>query len=134
MAARVLLMCSFMLLEVGLLASAIVGVANQRRYRYEMDSEGIASCVMLSVAIPIAWLLTIAFFLRKSSHAKARQVVTDAHVEAARILAEASDKAMALCSLDGGRCNQCGNPRTGKFCPKCGASGTGTSAAAAAAA
>ena len=32
-------------------------------------------------------------------------------------------KALALSSLDGGRCLQCGNPRTGRYCPKCGSTG-----------
>ena len=46
--------------------------------------------------------------------------------KAGQILSEASDRALALCSLDGGRCRQCGNPRTGRYCPKCGGAGEGT--------
>jgi hypothetical protein len=121
MAVRILVMCSFMLLELGLGIAAIVGVTES--YPYRMDGGGIAGCVLLSIAIPMSWLLTIAFFLRQTSRAKARRLIDDAEREAARILADASEKALALCSLDGGRCPQCGNPRTGKFCPKCGNAG-----------
>ena len=38
------------------------------------------------------------------------------------ILNDATEKSLALCSLDSGRCDHCGNPRTGRFCPKCGKS------------
>ena len=121
MAVRLLLMLSFMILELGLGIASILGVVSM--YPYNMREDGIAGIVMIVVAIAVSWLLTIAFFVRKSSRAKAVRIVADARNEAGRILADATEKALALCSLDGGKCRQCGNPRTGKFCPKCGADG-----------
>jgi hypothetical protein len=121
MAVRLLLMLSFMILELGLGIAAILGVVSM--YPYQMREDGIAGIVMIVVGILIAWLMTIAFFVRKSSREKAARIVADARQQAAAILADATEKALALCSLDGGKCRQCGNPRTGKFCPKCGADG-----------
>ena len=121
MAVRLLVMLSFMVLEVGLGIAAILGVLSM--YPYQIREDGIAGIVMIVVAIAVSWLLTIAFFVRKSSRAKAARIVADARAQAAAILADATEKALALCSLEGGKCRQCGNPRTGKFCPKCGADG-----------
>jgi hypothetical protein len=122
MAVRLLVMFSLMLLEAGLGIAGIIGVVSIYS-PYEIREAGIAGIVMLSVGIAIFWLLTIAFFIRKSSREKAARIVADARKEAAAILADATEKALALCSLEGGKCRQCGNPRTGKFCPKCGADG-----------
>lgn len=126
MAVRLLLMFGVMVLELGLGIAAILGVVSMYPYRMQLD--GVAGCVMLVVGIVVAWLTTIAFFIRKSSRAKATRIVAEARNEAAKILSDATEKALALCSLDGGKCRQCGNPRTGKFCPKCGTSGEGTDA------
>jgi hypothetical protein len=121
MGTRILVMVSIMILELGAGIAALVGIDGE--YPYRMNSAGIAGCVMVVVMTIVAWLMTLAFFLRKSSQTKAARVLDDARIEAAKILSTASDKALALCSLDGGRCPQCGNPRTGKYCPKCGAAG-----------
>lgn len=82
-------------------------------------------------------LLTIALFIPARAKApaeigarsllddagnSAREIINRANAEATRLLAEAADKAMALSSLDRGKCRHCGNPRTGRFCPKCGRS------------
>jgi hypothetical protein len=121
MAVRLLVMFSFIILELGLGIAAILGVVSM--YPYRMREDGIAGIVMILVGIVISWLVTTAIFVRKSSRAKAVRLVAEARVEAGKILADATEKALALCSLDGGKCRQCGNPRTGKFCPKCGADG-----------
>ncbi len=127
MGSRILMMISAMVFELGLGIAALVGIDGQ--YPYRMDNGGIAGCVMVVVLTIIAWLMTIAYFLRQSSRIKARRILDDARAQAAQMISEASDKALALCSLDGGRCQQCGNPRTGRFCPKCGTAGTPASAA-----
>ena len=121
MAVRLLLMFSVIILETGLGIAALVGVDSM--YPYQMRGDGIAGCVMIVVGMIIAWLLTIAFFIRGWSHARESRIVSEARAQAARILADAAEKALALSSLDGGKCARCGNPRTGKFCPKCGADG-----------
>lgn len=121
MAVRVLLMFSIIILETGLGIAALVGVDSM--YPYGIRSDGIAGCVMIVVAMIISWLLTIAFFIRGWSQTRESRIVSDARAQAARILADAAEKALALSSLDGGKCARCGNPRTGKFCPKCGADG-----------
>jgi len=114
-------MFSIMILELGLGIASILGVT--KGYYYELPNDVIAGIVMIVVGILVAWLVTIAIFVRKSSRANAARIVSDARDEASRILADATEKALALCSLDGGKCRQCGNPRTGKFCPKCGSGG-----------
>lgn len=121
MAVRLLVMFSFMILELGLGIAAILGVVSL--YPYQIREDGIAGIVMIVVGILVSWLVTIAFFIRKSSREKAARIVAEARTQAAGILADATEKALALCSLEGGKCRQCGNPRTGKFCPKCGADG-----------
>ena len=121
MAVRLLVMLSVMVVELGAGIAGLLGVTSA--YPYRMDEGGIAGCVVIVVAIIASWLLTIAFFVRKSSRAKARRIVDEARSEAAKVLGEATERALALCSLDGGRCSQCGNPRTGRFCPKCGKAG-----------
>src|SRR4051812_26836030 len=113
MGTRALIMVSIMLLEIAGGISGLVAIDGE--YRYRMDSAGIAGCVMVVFSTIVACLLTVAFFLRKSSRAKAASIIQDARIEAAKILSVASDKALALCSLDGGKCQECGNPRTGKF-------------------
>ncbi len=97
-------------------------------YPRRMDEGGAAGIVMIVALTAVSWLMTIAFFVRRSSRAKVARIVNDARVEASRILADATEKALALCSLDGGRCGRCGNPRTGKYCPKCGSAGGATAA------
>jgi hypothetical protein len=121
MGSRILVMVSVMILELAAGISVLAGIDGQ--YPYRMDSGGVAGCVMTVALTVIAWLMTVAWFLKKSARAKAGRVLEDARAQAAQILATASDKALALCSLDGGKCQKCGNPRTGRFCPKCGASG-----------
>ncbi len=121
MAVRLLMMFSTIILELGLGIAALLGVDSM--YPYQMRSDGIAGCVMIVVAMIISWLLTIAFFIRGWSRTREARIVSEARAEAARILADAAEKALALSSLDGGKCGRCGNPRTGKFCPKCGADG-----------
>jgi hypothetical protein len=128
MAARLLVMFSVMILETGLGVAGILGTIGSFHGR-EPDEGGIAAIVMIVCGIAISWLITIALFVRKSSREKARRIVADAQAKAAQILAEAADRSLALCSLDGGRCEQCGNPRTGRFCPKCGKAGGVTPAA-----
>ena len=121
MAVRLLVMSSVLIIETGIGIALYLAVASN--YPYRVDEGGIALCVLISVGMIVSWLWTIAFFVRKSSRAKAKRIVDDAKVEAAAILSNATDRAMVLCNLDGGRCRQCGNPRTGKFCPKCGSTG-----------
>jgi hypothetical protein len=121
MAVRLLLMFSIMILELGLGIASILGAT--MGFYYQLPNDVIAGVVMIVVGILVAWLVTIALFVRKSSRVNAARIVSDAREEAGRILAEATEKALALCSLDGGKCPQCGNPRTGKFCPKCGSGG-----------
>jgi hypothetical protein len=126
MGVRLLVMFSVMCIELGCGIAAILGVTD--RWEYRQTTPEIAGVVMLVVGIIVAWLLTIAFFVRKSSRVKSVRIVDDARAEAAKILNDATDKALALCSLDGSRCQRCGNPRTGKFCPKCGMPGNGIAA------
>jgi hypothetical protein len=121
MAVRILVMFSVMILELALGIAGLLGVSSM--YPHRMDESGIAGCVMIVAGILVAWLITLALFVRKSSRARAGRMIDDAKSQAAKILADATDKALALCSLDAGKCRQCGNPRTGKFCPKCGAVG-----------
>src|SRR2546421_12842688 len=111
MAVRLLVMFSVMILE---LAAGIAGIlAVTSEYRHGPDEAGVAACVAIVGGILVSWLLTIAYFVRQSSRAKARRIIDEARMEAARILGEATEKALGLCSLDGGRCGHCGNPRTG---------------------
>ena len=126
MATRLLLMLAIMVLELGCGIAAILGVVSM--YHYRIDESGIAGIVMIVVGIIIAWLLTIAITLRKSSRAKAARIVDEARMKAAAILSDATEKSLALCSLDSGKCDHCGNPRTGRFCPKCGKSPANPSA------
>ena len=121
MAVRLLIMFSVMVIELGLGIAAILGVASH--YPYQWNESGIATCVMIVAGILVSWMLTIAFFVRKSSRAKAGRLVDDAKIQAAKILGDAAEKALALCGLERGKCPRCGNPRTGKFCPKCGTPG-----------
>ncbi len=58
--------------------------------------------------------------LLEDAQNSAAGIIARANQEATRLLADAAEKAMALSSLDRGKCGACGNPRTGKFCPKCG--------------
>ncbi len=128
MAVRLLIMFSVMILELGLGIAAILNQVPEHSYGMPEHSYGIrqttvAGIVMTVVAILVAWLVTIALFVRKSSRAKARRLVEEARLEAGRILGDATEKALALCGMDGGRCKKCGNARTGKFCPQCGNTG-----------
>src|ERR1700716_2838296 len=126
MATRLLLMLAIMVLELGCGIAAILGVVSM--YHYRIDESGIAGIVMIVVGVIIAWLLTIAITLRKSSRAKAARIVDEAKMKAAVILSDATEKSLALCSLDSGKCDHCGNPRTGRFCPKCGKSSANSQA------
>ena len=128
MGVRLLIMFSVMVLELAAGIAAIVGVMGQYPY-YGVDHAGIAGIVMIVAATIVAWLVTIAVTARKSSRAKAVRIIDDAKKEAARILGEATEKALALSGMDGGRCRQCGNPRTGRYCPKCGGVGETSKAA-----
>jgi hypothetical protein len=122
MAVRILLLFGFLILEIGAAIAILVGIATSYPFT-PMDGPGIAGCVVTVAVALFLLLLTIAFFVRGRGTARAKNIVADARAQAARILAEATDKALALCSLEGGRCPKCGNPRTGKFCPKCGTPG-----------
>ena len=127
MATRLLIMFSFMILEVATCIASILGVASL--YPRRIDEAGAAGIVMIVALTVVAMLITIALSVRGLPRAKANRIVADARIESARILADATDKALALCSLDGGRCPRCNNPRTGKFCPKCGSAGAPTKSA-----
>ena len=127
MAVRLLVMFSVIVLETAAGIAAIVGINGE--YPYRMDSAGIAGIVMVVAGMIVAWLVTIALTVKKSSRAKAGRIIDDAKKEAARILGEATEKALALSGMDGGRCRQCGNPRTGRYCPKCGGVGETSKAA-----
>src|SRR5258706_3989327 len=118
MATRLLLMFAIMIFELGCGIAAILGVVSM--YPYRMEESGIAGIVMIVVGVIIGWLTTLAIFIRKSSRAKAVRIIDQARLQAAAILNDATEKSLALCSLDSGRCDHCGNPRTGRFCPKCG--------------
>lgn len=122
MAVRNLVLFGFLILETGTAIAILVGIATSYRYS-PIDGPGIAGCVLTVAGALFVSLLTIAFFVRGRAASRARNIVADARSDAARILADATDKALALCSLEGGRCAKCGNPRTGKFCPKCGTPG-----------
>ncbi len=119
MAVRLLVMFSVMIFELGLGITAILALMSNYRYT-NLDEMGSAGCVMISLGILIAWLVTIAGFVRHSARSKANRIIDEAKAKSAKILSEATEKALALCSLEGARCRSCGNPRTGKFCPKCG--------------
>ena len=119
MAVRLLVMLSMMVIELGAGIAGIVAVTGE--YPYGIRESGIMLIVLIVAGIIVSWLLTIAFFARKSSRAKASRLLDEARIKAAKILGDATDKALALCSMDQGKCDQCGNPRTGNFCPKCGA-------------
>jgi hypothetical protein len=108
------------------------GIAILCAINREEDAAGIVLVVFASVG---AVLITIGFFvggrpklpsdaaarkLLEDAEKSAREIVQRASEEASRMLGDAADKAMSLASLDSGKCKQCGNPRTGKFCPKCG--------------
>ncbi|MDB5324311.1 MAG: hypothetical protein JWN40_5942 [Phycisphaerales bacterium] len=121
MATRLLVMFSLIILELAIGIASILGVTSN--YRRSVDEAGAAGIVMIVALMVIAWLVTIALSVRGLPRAKAQRIVADARIESARILADATEKALALCSLEGGRCPKCGNPRTGKFCPKCGSAG-----------
>jgi hypothetical protein len=122
MAVRTLVLFGFLILETGAAIAILVGIATSYRYS-PMDGPGIAGCVLTVAVALFTLLLTIALFVRSRAAARAKNIVADARAKAAGILAEATDRALALCSLEGGRCPKCGNPRTGKFCPKCGTPG-----------
>ena len=122
MAVRILFLFGFLVLEIGAAIAILVGIATSYPFT-PMDGPGIAGCVLTVAGALFLLLLTIAIFVRGRGAARAKNVVADARAQAARILADATDKALALCSLEGGRCAKCGNPRTGKFCPKCGTPG-----------
>jgi hypothetical protein len=118
MATRLLVMFSFIVLEVALCIASILGVASN--YPRRIDEAGAAGIVMIVALTVIAFLVTIALSVRGMSRTRGQRIIAQARIESARILADATEKALALCSLEGGRCPQCGNPRTGRFCPKCG--------------
>ena len=82
MAVRLLVMFSVMVFELGLGIAAILGVASN--YPYQWNESGIAACVMIVAGILVSWMLTIAFFVRKSSRAKAVRLVDDAKIQAAK--------------------------------------------------
>ena len=130
MATRLLMMFSFIILEAALCVAAILGVASN--YPRRIDEAGAAGIVMIVALTVIAFLVTIALSVRGMSRTKGQRIIAEARIESARILADATEKALALCSLEGGRCPQCGNPRTGKFCPKCGSQGASAATAPAA--
>ena len=129
MAARLMMMFAVMTLELGAGIGLILLTVSEYSYPYHSsardDLELGAICVAIVAGVIMAWLLTLAVFLRRSARAKANRMIDEARLESARILGEAAEKAMALSSLDSGRCRYCGNPRTGKFCPKCGKAATG---------
>ena len=120
MAVRLLVMISIMIAELGAGIAGILSVVMESRGG--PDTGGAVALVAIIGGVLVSWLVTIAFFVRKSSRVKAARIVDDARMQAARILADATEKSLALSSLDGGRCGSCGNPRTGRFCPKCGKS------------
>jgi len=124
MSARLFVMFAVMTLELGAGIAAILATTSNYSSPYmhsqRAELECTAICIAIGAAVIVCWLLTIAVALRKSARAKANRIVDEARAEAARILGEATEKALALSSLDAGRCRHCGNPRTGKFCPKCG--------------
>src|SRR3954467_14481663 len=125
MAVPLLILFCALVLETALAIAAIIGIVSQYPYGTP-DGAGGAGIVMMVALMIVFWLGSIAVYVKKSSRYKASSVLLEARAKAAQILAEASDRALALCSLDGGRCRQCGNPRTGRFCPKCGGEGEGT--------
>ena len=127
MATRLLLMFSFIVLEAALCVAAILGVASN--YPRRIDEAGAAGVVMIVALTVIAFLVTIALSVRGMSRTRGQRIIAEARIESARILADATEKALALCSLEGGRCPLCGNPRTGKFCPKCGGRGAAITSA-----
>ena len=118
MAVRLLLMFSVLIVQLTAMIVGLLGVSSL--YPVRMREGGIAACVAIVTGTVVLWLLTIALFVRGASKGKARRLVEQARIESARILAVATEQALALSSLDAGRCRKCGNPRTGKFCPKCG--------------
>lgn len=132
MATRILAMFAIMTMELGAGIALILVTVSEYTYpshyynpRAEMECAAI--CVGIGAAVVVAWLLTLALFLRKSARASASRMVEEARAEAGRILSEATERALALSSVDGGRCRFCGNPRTGQFCPKCGKAAGGMS-------
>ena len=122
MAARLLLMFSVLILEIGCAIAVLVGIANTNGYA-PLETPAIIGCVLTVAFTLVILLVTIALFVRGRGASRARSIIADARSDAARILSDATEKALALCSLDGPRCPKCGNPRTGKFCPKCGSPG-----------
>jgi len=123
MATRILVMFAVMTLELGAGIAAILATTSEYSnsgFNQRDQLECTAICVSIGAAVVMAWLLTIAVALRKSARARANRILDEARAAAADILGQATDKALALSSLDAGRCRHCGNPRTGKFCPKCG--------------
>jgi len=119
MAARFFFICSVLIFEIACGIAALCALVGQ--YPYRINEEGAAGCVMIVAGTLVTMLMTLALFSRGAAKSRSRRLVDEARIASARILGEATDKALALCSLDAGRCKQCGNPRTGKFCPRCGA-------------
>ena len=116
---RFLVLLSVMVFE------AAVGISNimdiNGRYPYgNMPQRVVGECISWVAGILIVWLLTIAYFTKKSARIKADKMIDDAKLKSAKILSDATEKALALCSLDSGKCLTCGNPRTGRYCPSCG--------------
>ena len=103
MGVRLLVMFSIMVGELGVSIALILAVNSN--YYGPMDNVGIAGVVMIATGILISWLLTIAAFMRKLPQAKVRRMVDDATQQAAKVLSDTTDKALALCSLTTGRCN-----------------------------
>jgi hypothetical protein len=124
MSARVLVMLAVMVLELGAGIAGILVTTSEysypSAYNQRNQLECTAICVSIGAAVVMAWLLTMAVALRKSAREKVNRMLDEARAQSAQILGEATEKALALSSLDAGRCRHCGNPRTGKFCPKCG--------------
>ena len=117
---RLLVLLSFMVFEAAIGITNILEISGRYQASYQIPERAIAEIVSWVAGVLIAWLLTVSFFMKKSSRLKAAVIINDAKSQAARITSAATDQALALCSLDKGKCNTCGNPRTGKFCPSCG--------------
>ena len=84
MAVRLLVMLSLMVIELGAGIAGIVGVTAE--YQYAIREGGIILIVLIVAGIIVSWLLTIAFFARKSSRAKANRLLDEARIKSAKIL------------------------------------------------
>ena len=120
MVPRFLIVLSFMVFELAVGISNIMEITGRYQNSYNLPQRVVADCICWGAGVIIAWLLTIAFFMRKSTRLRAAKIIEDAKTQSAKILGDATEKALALCSLDSGKCMTCGNPRTGRYCPSCG--------------